>query len=377
MLSRPEWMRNRQGNQAVFGNYPRYHSILTKGVLFMRLGKIFAILASCVFALFALSGCANVGNGKQIVRVAHSQTEKHPEHTAIVAFKKYVEERLGDKYEIQIFPNELLGGQKKVIELNQTGAIDIVIVGAPNVETVEKTFEIFSIPYLFGSKEAYFATMNDPSITEKIYKTPEHAGFRVVTWYNAGLRSFYAKTPINTPDDMKGLKLRVQQSPASIAMVNALGGAATPMAFGEVYTAIQQGVIDGAENNELALTANKHGEVAKFYSNNMHQMIPDIVLANVRFLEALPEADRKVFMDGFKYSTEVELVEWEKQVEEAKKYAIEQQKVTFLNVDMSKFREKMLPLQDEIVKNNPSIKEYYDYIQKVNDKVEKEKKEAK
>ncbi|MBR3621773.1 MAG: hypothetical protein IKN43_00280, partial [Selenomonadaceae bacterium] len=79
----------------------------------------------------------------------------------------------------------------------------------------------------------------------------------------------------------------------------------------------------------------------------------------------------------FKYSTEVELKEWEKQVEEAKKYAIEQQKVTFLNVDMSKFREKMLPLQDEIVKNNPSIKEYYDYIQKVNEKVEKEKKGAK
>lgn len=343
----------------------------------MRLGKIFAVLAVGILALFVFSGCANVGNGKRIVRVAHSQTEKHPEHTAIVAFKKYVEERLGDKYEIQIFPNELLGGQKKVIELNQTGAIDIVIVGAPNVETVERTFELFSIPYLFASKDAYFATMNDTDFTDKIYKTPEHAGFRVVTWYNAGLRSFYAKTPINTPDDMKGLKLRVQQSPASIAMVNALGGAATPMAFGEVYTAIQQGVIDGAENNELALTANKHGEVAKYYSNNMHQMIPDIVLANVRFLDSLPEADRKIFMDGFKYSTEVELVEWDKQVEEAKKYAQEEQKVTFLNVDMSKFRELMLPLQDEIVKNNPDIKVYYEKIQEINDKVAKDKKEEK
>ena len=344
----------------------------------MRLGKIFAIMAACVLALFVFSGCAGVGNGKRIVRVAHSQTEKHPEHTAILAFKDYVEERIGDKYEIQIFPNELLGGQKKVIELNQTGAIDIVIVGAPNVETVESTFELFSIPYLFASKDAYFATMNDPEFTEKIYKTPEHAGFRVVTWYNAGLRSFYAKTPINTPEDMKGLKLRVQQSPASIAMVNALGGAATPMAFGEVYTAIQQGVIDGAENNELALTANKHGEVAKYYSNNMHQMIPDIVLANVRFLESLPEEDLKVFMDGFKKSNEVELVEWEKQVEEAKKYAQEEQKVTFLNVDMSKFRELMLPLQDEIVKNNPKIKEYYEYIQDVNEKTSKQdKKEEK
>ena len=343
----------------------------------MRLGRLFAALSILAFSLFALTGCGGVGNGKQIVRVAHSQTEIHPEHVALVEFKKYVEERLGDKYEIQIFPNELLGGQKKVIELCQTGAIDVVVVGAPNVETVERTFELFSIPYLFGSKEAYFATMNDEALTEEIYKTPEHAGFRVVTWYNAGLRSFYAKTPINTPDDMKGLKLRVQQSPASIAMVNILGGAATPMAFGEVYTAIQQGVIDGAENNELALTANKHGEVAKYYSNNMHQMIPDLVLANVRFLDNLPEADRKVFMDAFKESNKVELEEWEKKVAEAKKYAIEEQKVTFLNVDMSKFREKMLPLQADIVKNNPSIVKFYEKIQEINDNVEMAKEQKK
>lgn len=343
----------------------------------MRLGKLFAALALCAFSLFALTGCGGVGNGKQIVRVAHSQTEKHPEHIALVAFKDYVESKIGDKYEVQIFPNELLGGQKKVIELCQTGAIDVVVVGCPNVETVESTFELFSIPYLFASKDAYFAAMNDPAFTEKVYKSPEHAGFRVATWYNAGLRSFYATKAINTPEDMAGLKIRVQQSPASIEMVNILGGAATPMAFGEVYTAIQQGVIDGAENNELALTANKHGEVAKFYSNNNHQMIPDVALANVRFMDSLPEADRKVFEEAFKKSNEVELVEWEKNVEKAAKYAQEEQKVKFLNVNMAPFREKMLPLQKKLVDNNPKIKDLYDYIQSVNDKTEKNKKEAK
>ena len=104
--------------------------------------------------------------------------------------------------------------------------------------------------------------MNDSAYMKKIYESTDETGLRVVTWYNVGTRNFYAKKAINTPDDLKGLKIRVQQSPASVNMANAFGAAASPMSFGEVYTAIQQGVIDGAENNELALTSNKHGEVA-------------------------------------------------------------------------------------------------------------------
>ena len=120
------------------------------------------------------------------------------------------------------------------------------------------------MPYLFDSEDVYKSVMQDTDYMEKIYESTDEAGFRVVTWYNAGTRNFYGKKPINTPDDLKGMKIRVQQSPASVAMVNAFGAAAAPMSFGEVYTAIQQGVIDGAENNELALTNNKHSEVAKY-----------------------------------------------------------------------------------------------------------------
>lgn len=331
-------------------------------------GKSISLLLCGLLLLFSLSGCASVGNGKRIVRVAHSQAETHPEHIGLVAFKEYVEERLGDKYEVQIFPNELLGGQKKAIELTQTGAIDIVVVGAPNVETVASIYEIFSIPYLFASKQAYFDTMRDEDYMRKVYSSTDEAGFRVLTWYNAGLRSFYAKKPIRTPDDMKGLKIRVQQSPASIAMVNAFGAAATPMAFGEVYTAIQQGVIDGAENNELALTSNKHGEVAKFYSYNNHQMIPDLMLANLRFLNSLPSEELKVFEEAAHLSTEIELKEWETQVNEAKKVAKEAMGVEFIDVDMAPFRARVMDLQKEILANNPSIAEFYAHIQEINDR---------
>lgn len=171
-----------------------------------------------------MSGCG-LKDGKRIIRIAHSQSETHPEHLGLLKFKEYIEENLGDKYEVQIYPNELLGGQTKVIELVQTGAIDFVVVGTPNLENFADVYEVFSMPYLFTSEEAYHEAMNDVDYMRKVYRSTDEAGFQVMTWYNAGTRSFYAKTPIYTPDDLKGLKIRVQQSPASVNMCNECGGA--------------------------------------------------------------------------------------------------------------------------------------------------------
>lgn len=326
--------------------------------------------ALCILiCILALTGCAGDGSGKRIVRISHMQSETHPEHIGILAFKEYVEERLGDKYEIQIFPNELLGGAQKSIELTQTGAVDFTIAGTANLETFADIYEIYSMPYLFSSEEAYHTAMQDTEYMKNVYSSTEEAGFQVMTWYNAGTRSFYAKKPINTPEDMQGMKLRVQQSPASIAMVNAMGAAASPMSFGEVYTAIQQGVIDGAENNELALTNNKHGEVAKYYSYDMHQMIPDMLVANRKFLDGLPDDERKVFEEAALLSTEVECEEWEKQIEEAKQIAKNDMGVEFIDVDIEKFREKVLPLHEEMLEKNPVIQDLYDHIQEINAQV--------
>ena len=233
----------------------------------MKWKRIVSAAVCVCMAGMLITGCGSKSDSsskKRIIRVALSQSEEHPEYKGMETFKKYVEEKLGDKYEVQLYPNELLGGQTKAIELTQTGAIDFTIAGTPNLEIFADVYEVFSMPYLFTSEDAYFAAMNDTDYMNKIYASTEDTGLQVVTWYNVGTRNFYAKKAINTPDDLKGLKMRVQQSPASIKMCNAFGAAASPMSFGEVYTAIQQGVIDGAENNELALTDNKHGEVAKY-----------------------------------------------------------------------------------------------------------------
>lgn len=317
-------------------------------------------------ACLSLTGCGSLTGGRRIVRIAHGQSETHPEHLGLLAFEKYVEERLGDRFEVEIFPNEILGSAQKAIELTQTGAIDFVVAGTANLETFAGVYEIFSMPYLFDSEEVYRTVMQDSAYMEQVYASTDEAGFRVVTWYNAGTRSFYGKRPIRTPDDLKGMKIRVQQSPASVSMVNAFGAAAAPMGFGEVYTAIQQGVIDGAENNELALTNNKHGEVAKYYSYNRHQMVPDMLVANVKFLESLSEEEYQIFREAALLSTEVELSEWDKSIEEAKKIAVEQMGVQFIHVDVDVFKERVLSLHEQMMKDNPKIADLYQHIQKVN-----------
>lgn len=339
----------------------------------MKLWKRLMAAATALTLTLSLSGCSafdSITNGKRIIRIAHAQSEEHPEHIGMLEFKKIIEDRLGDKYEVEIFPNELLGSAQKAIELTQTGAIDFVIAGTANVETFAKAYEIFSMPYLFTSQDAYHEVMNDVDYMQQLYNSTDESGFRVLTWFDAGTRSFYSTKPIRTPEDLKGQKIRVQQSPASVNMVKAFGAAASPMSFGEVYTAIQQGVINGAENNELALTNNKHGEVAKYYSYNQHQMVPDVLIGNTKFLESLSDEEYAIFMEAAQKATEVEMNEWVKAVEEAKNIAANEQGVEFIEVDIQAFKDKVVGVQKEMLENNPDIVDMYEHIQEVNKKYE-------
>lgn len=326
---------------------------------YMWTGPIIFFLSLITITGILLSGCSSATGGKRIVRISHAQSEEHPEHLGLLAFKQYVEERLGDKYQVQIYPNELLGSAQKAIELTQTGAIDLVVAGTANLETFDEIYEIFSMPYLFRSEKIYRDFMNNRDYMEGIYQSTDASGLRVLTWYNAGTRNFYAKKPVRSPGDLKGMKIRVQQSPASVAMVKAFGAAASPMGFGEVYTAIQQGVIDGAENNELALTNNKHGEVAKYFSYDMHQMVPDMLIGNLRFLEGLSPQELEIFKEAAIVSTQVELTQWEQAVDAAKATAANDMGVEFIQVDVTDFQNKVKDLQTEMVENNPKIERIY------------------
>lgn len=311
-----------------------------------------------------MMGCGKESNvqNKKIIRIAHSQSATHPDHLGLLEFEKYIEKHLGDKYEVEIFPNEILGTSQKAIELVQTGALDFTVASTANLETFNDIYQIFSIPYLFESEEAFYETMDDDELMDGIFTATKESGFEVITWFTAGTRNFYATTPILAPEDLKGKKIRVQQNPTNVRMMELFDAAATPMSFGEVYTAIQQNVINGAENNELALTNNKHGEVAKHYTYNMHQIVPDMLIGNVKFLDSLSAKEREIFEEAAEICTDTEVKNWDLQIEDARKIAREMG-VTFYEADVDKFKQKVLPLHKEILTDNPKLKPIYDRIQ--------------
>lgn len=321
------------------------------------------LIAIILFLSLFLVGCGQ-SSEKKIIRIGHNQSQNHPTHVGMEAFEEYIESELGDKYDVQIYPSELLGTQTNMVQLTQTGAIEITVASNSALETFNDSFEIFNLPYLFPNHDAYKAVMNDPEIVEPIFNGTSESGFVTKAWLDAGIRNFYVSTgPIETPDDLAGLKIRVQQSPTNVRMMELLGGSATPMGFGDVYTAIQSKVIDGAENNELALTENGHGDVAKYYSYTMHQMIPDEVIVNTDFLDNLDDDEKAVFDKGFKIMQDTQHQAWEEKVVEAKETAAKEKGVQYNYPDTEPFRQAVLPLHDEVLAKNPKLQDTYDKIQ--------------
>lgn len=328
-----------------------------------------ALALAGALALTALSGCSGgaSASGVQIIRIGHNQSTNHPTHTGLLAFEEHIEGELGDKYDIQIFPSELLGSQNEMVQLTQTGAITFCVASNSLLETFSDNYTLFNLPYLFASPEAYHASMDDPNIVGPIFESTMQAGFEAVTWLDAGTRNFYTiNTPIETPEDLRGLKIRVQQSPTNVRMMELLGGSATPMGFGDVYTALQSQMLDGAENNELALTDNGHGDICKYYSYTMHQMIPDILIGNLDFMEGLSEEERAIFDEGFQILNQTQRDAWETAVEEAKEKAENEQGVNFSYPDITPFQEAVAPMHDEMLEDYPDLAPIYELIQEHN-----------
>ena len=328
-----------------------------------------ALALAGALALTALSGCSGgaSASGVQIIRIGHNQSTNHPTHTGLLAFEEYIEGELGDKYDIQIFPSELLGSQNEMVQLTQTGAITFCVASNSLLETFSDNYTLFNLPYLFASPEAYHASMDDPNIVGPIFESTMQAGVEAVTWLDAGTRNFYTiNKPIETPEDLRGLKIRVQQSPTNVRMMELLGGSATPMGFGDVYTALQSQMLDGAENNELALTDNGHGDICKYYSYTMHQMIPDILIGNLDFMEGLSEEERAIFDEGFQILNQTQRDAWETAVEEAKEKAENEQGVNFSYPDITPFQEAVAPMHQEMLEDYPDLAPIYELIQEHN-----------
>jgi tripartite ATP-independent transporter DctP family solute receptor len=204
-----------------------------------------------------------------------------------------------------------------------------------------------TLPFLFDSIAHMRKTLDGP-IGEEILKDCEAQGFVGLAFYDSGARSIYAKKPVKTVADTKGMKIRVQQSDLWVALVGAMGGNATPMPFGEVFTALKTGVIDAAENNVPSYESTKHFEAVKFYSRTEHSMAPEMLLMSKAVFDKLPKADQDMIRAAAKESVPFERQKWDEQ--EAKSLAnVKAQGAEIVEVDKASFQAVMGPVYDKFM----------------------------
>ncbi len=240
-----------------------------------KLGKhsIFIVL----FVLTVLSSCT-VRSDKTIIKLAHGLDPSHPVHQAMVFMSERLSEKSRGQMQMDIYPSGQLGGERELIELLQIGSLAMTKVSASPMESFVPEMKLFSIPYVFRSEQHLWQILKG-QIGRDILLAGQDFRLRGLGYYDAGSRSFYTKeNPVNSPVDLQGLKIRVMKSQTAVQMVQALGGSATPISWGELYTALQQGVVDGAENNPPSFYLSKHYEVCKYYSLDEHTSVPDILL---------------------------------------------------------------------------------------------------
>lgn len=317
--------------------------------------RSFAVCVTAFLTLTVLSACgggsgtasnSNAGD-TQLLKVAFNQPENHPQFKAMKELGEKLKERTGGKYSVEVYPNELLGAQRETIELVQSGTIAMSIVAGSLMENFNSDFVVFNLPYVFDSKDHQMSVLNNPEIVGDLYKSTEDKGMTVLGAFHSGIRNVYNKTkPIETPQDLAGMKIRIIESDTNIKMMGYMGGTGTPMGQGEVYTAIQSGVLEGGENNELIYSNLKHVEIAPYYSYTKHLMIPDYLIINTNLLNGMTEEHRNIFKEEFAKAITKEVELWDADVEAAKKSA-EAAGAKFNEPDIKVFQDAVKPLLEE------------------------------
>lgn len=321
-----------------------------------------SLVASAVIASLFLTGCSDdkTKSEQVVLKTAFNQSENNPQFKALEDFSAKLEQATEGRYKLDIHPNELLGDQRAALELVQSGAIQLAVVANPLVENFNKNFSVLALPYLYDSPEHQRKVFTSEAL-DPLFASTKGNGFEVLTAYTAGARSMYTKgSAVTTPEQMKGKKIRVMQSDTMIKMLDCMGGTGVPMGQGEVYSAIQQGVLDGAENNEITYADLKQYEVAPFFSYTRHVMVADLMVVSEALLTKMDAKDQETFRKLAKASTSVEFDLWGQALDTAKKTATDNG-ATFTDVDIKPFQERCLPLQQTLL-TTPEQKDVYQKI---------------
>lgn len=254
-------------------------------------------------------GCKDT-DGVKYIRLAHGLDINHSVHKAMVKMGDDLAELSKGSLQIEIYPNQQLGTEREILELIQIGSLDMTKVSVATLENFAPRTRILGLPYLFEDRQHAFKVL-DGAIGQKLLDDSEKYWLKGLGFYDAGSRSFYSKErPIEHPDDLEGLKIRVMESVTAMDMVRSMGGSPTPISWGELYTSLQQGVVDGAENNPPSFYLSGHYEVCKYYSLNEHTFSPDVLISGTDFWNKLSEQEKKWLKEAVDNSIEYQRKLW-------------------------------------------------------------------
>ena len=335
----------------------------------MGKNKWFVFVLLVLFALSVVaSGCGSSAPATKpaetkkeiMLKAADVQPDDYPTTMALKNMAQLLNERTQGRIKMQVYPAGQLGGEKESIEMTQAGTIALNRVNAAPLVGFSPKMGVFSMPFLFRDADHLWKVL-DGQIGKDMLKELEKSNLIGLAYYDSGARSFYTKgKAANTPADMKGMKIRVQQSKVFVDTINALGASATPMGFGEVYSALQTGIIDGAENNPPSLYTTKHFEVAKFFSLDEHSMVPEVLFMSKKVWDTLSPEDQKIIAQAAADSVAYEKKAW-KELTESSLKELAAKGVTISKVDKTLFQKAVAPVYDKY----PEYKELITQIQAV------------
>ncbi|MFB5269244.1 TRAP transporter substrate-binding protein [Paenibacillus enshidis] len=290
-----------------------------------RKGLLCVLLAGVVtFTGCSAGGAENPGTGNEEqgsgstynFRLAETHPADYPTTKGDMKFAELVKEKSGGRITIDVFPSAQLGEEKSAIEQVQLGAIEFTRVSTGPMAEFNKDFGVFSLPYIFNDDDHVWKFLQSDGGT-KLLDSLESSGLKGLTYYSSGSRSFYSTKPLTKLEDLKGMKIRVIENKLNIEIMKALGANATPMAYGEVYSALQTGIIDAAENNYPSYYSSKHFEIAKNYILDSHQRVPEVLLVSKQVWDTLSPEDQAVVKEAAVESTAFQREEWAKYEKES------------------------------------------------------------
>lgn len=299
-----------------------------------------------------LNGSCNSFGESRTLKLAHSLGVTHAVHQAMVKMGEDLAQISGGKLMLEIYPSQQLGTERECIELLQIGSLDMTKVSVGVMENFAPKMKVFGLPYLFRDKTHSFQVLDGP-IGKELLADGTQYWLKGLGYYDAGSRSFYTKTkPISAPDDLQGLKIRVMESNTATTMINTLGGAATPISWGELYTSLQQGVVDGAENNPPSFYLSRHYEVCKYYVLDEHTILPDVLIIGTHLWDALTEQEKQWLQQAVDASVIYQRELWAVSEQEALD-AVKKAGVTVLYPNKTPFVEQVHTLYSQLENDKP------------------------